>query len=343
MFTQTLTRRATSLLDLVLGPHGVDRYTELVDPLWTTEARGRVAAVRRQTPRSVTLVVEPNRPVPRRAGQHLSVTVEVDGRRHTRCYSPTGAQTDPLLEFTVTRHDGGAVSEYLCRHAAPGMVLGLSAAAGDFVLPDRRPARLLLVAGGSGITPVLAMLRTLAAEGHDGEVALLYYARTAEDVCHRDDLTGTRVLYGYTRAEGGDVRGRFDRGHLSAALTDPDAVYVCGPTDLVEAVRAVRPDAVAESFRPRLAAVGEGSSGGRITFGDSGIETDDDGRSILEQAEAAGLTPQHGCRMGICHTCTRRKTRGAVRNLTTGAVSAADDEDVQICVTSPVGDVEIAL
>ena len=80
-----------------------------------------------------------------------------------------------------------------------------------------------------------------------------------------------------------------------------------------------------------------------MTFTDSDVGVTDDGRPLLEQAEAAGLTPESGCRMGICHTCTRRKTRGAVRNLITGAVSSADEEDVQICVSAPVGDVDIAL
>jgi ferredoxin len=80
-----------------------------------------------------------------------------------------------------------------------------------------------------------------------------------------------------------------------------------------------------------------------VTFAESAVEVTDDGRSLLEQAEAAGLTPESGCRMGICHTCTRRKTSGAVKNLITGAVSTSVEEDVQICVTAPVGDVDVAL
>ena len=84
-------------------------------------------------------------------------------------------------------------------------------------------------------------------------------------------------------------------------------------------------------------------SGGRVSFADSGIDVVDDGRPLLEQAESAGLNPESGCRMGICHTCTRRKTSGVVRNLTSGAVSTAQDEDVQICVSVPVGDVDISL
>lgn len=348
MFTQTLIRRAARrpLLELLLGPHGVDRYTELVDPLWTTETRATVTAVRRDTPRSVTLTLQPNRPLAHRAGQHVTLAVEIDGRRHQRCYSPANAEGDDGLELTVARHDGGTVSEHLFRHARPGMVVGLSAPAGDFVLPDARPRRLLLIAGGSGITPVLSMVRTLRREGHDGQVAVLHYVRALADAAYRDELTatpGVRVLYAATREAEGDLHGHLDAEHLKAAMADPDAVYVCGPPALVDAVRELCPTAVAESFAPRPFTVPDSPGGGRITFADSGIGVDDDGRPILEQAEAAGLAPQSGCRMGICHTCTRRKTRGVVRNLTTGAVSAADDEDVQICVTVPVGDVDIAL
>jgi ferredoxin len=66
-------------------------------------------------------------------------------------------------------------------------------------------------------------------------------------------------------------------------------------------------------------------------------------RQILEQAEAAGLNPTNGCRMGICHTCTRKKISGPVKNLITGAVSTTPDENIEICVTAPCGDVQIDL
>ena len=80
-----------------------------------------------------------------------------------------------------------------------------------------------------------------------------------------------------------------------------------------------------------------------MTFADSGVNVTDDGRPLLDQAEAAGLSPESGCRMGICFSCTRRKTSGAVRNVITGAVSSAEEEDVQLCVSAPVGDVVISL
>ena len=349
MFTETLTKRVlrSPLVDLLTGPHGVDRYTELVDRTWTTDARAKVVDVRRNTARSVTLVLAPNQAVGRhRAGQYVNLSVEIDGRRHTRCYSPASAEGAPLIELTIGRHDGGLVSEYLFGNARPGMVVELSEPAGDFVLPEQRPHRILLVSGGSGITPVMSMLRTLHAEGFDGEVAFVHYSPTPADADYRDELAAlpARVLHGYTRSPGGELTGYFDSAHLQAAMPDPDAVFVCGPPALIEAVRTVCGDTVrSESFVPTPFVIPDSPSGGRITFRDSGIDRTDDGRPLLEQAEDAGLTPKSGCRMGICHTCTRRKHRGAVRNLTTGAVSTADEEDVQICVSVPVGDVELAL
>jgi ferredoxin-NADP reductase len=347
MFTQTLVKRVlgSPLVDLLTGPHGVDRYTELVEPTWTLgTARARVLAVRRTTPRSVTLTLEPNAAFPGfRAGQYVTMAIDIDGRRHTRCYSPANAENSPVLELTIGRHDGGVVSTYLYEHARPGLVVGLESVAGDFVLPAERPQRILFISAGSGITPVMSMLRTLRAEGFPGEVTFVHYARTAQDACYRDELaamSGVTVLHGYTRSpNSGHLSGYFGPEHLR----DADAVYVCGPPALVDAVRAACPTALAESFVPPVFVVPDTPQGGQVTFADSGVDVTDDGRSILDQAEAAGLAPASGCRMGICHTCTRPKTRGAVRNLITGAISSVDCEDVQICVSAPVGDVEIAL
>ncbi|MFV0495132.1 flavin reductase family protein [Mycobacterium sp.] len=355
-FTQTFARRVLSsdLVDLLTGPHGVDRYTELVTPTWTSgQGRAKVVDVRRTTPRSVTLTLVPNAAFTERhtikAGQFVNVSVEIDGRTHSRCYSPANAEGSPRLELTVGVHDGGLVSTYLYEQAQVGMTVGLDGIGGDFVLPERRPRRILLISGGSGVTPVMAMLRTLVAEGHAGEIAFVHYARTAEDAGYRDDLAtmatmpGVRVLHGYTRSGTGDLAGRFGAEHLAAAMPTPDAVFVCGPTALIDAVKAHCENVFTESFVPPVIEAPANPTGGQVSFADSGIDIVDDGRSILEQAESAGLTPKNGCRMVICHTCTCRKTAGTVRNLVTGAVSTAPGEDIQICVSVPVGDVDIAL
>lgn len=357
MFTQTFTRTiakrvlSSDLVDLLTGPHGVDRYTELVTPTWTSgEARAKVVDVRRTTPRSVTLTLAPNAAFTERhsvrAGQFVNVTVEIDGRMHSRCYSLANVEGSDEIELTVGVHDGGLVSTYLYERARPGMVVGLDGVGGDFVLPEQTPRRILFISGGSGITPVMAMLRTLVARGHAGEIAFVHYARTPEEACYRDELAamrGVRVLHGFTRSGSGDLEGRFGAGHLAAAMASPDAVFVCGPDALVDAVKGLCENVFTESFVPPVFEPPANPTGGRVTFADSKVDVTDDGRSLLEQAESAGLKPQNGCRMGICHTCTRRKTSGTVRNLITGAVSTAPGEDVQICVSVPVGDVDIAL
>ncbi len=343
------------LVELLTGPHGADRYTELVTPTWSSQdARARVVAVQRRTPRSVTLWLKPNQAARQqwagfRAGQHVTLAIEIDGRRYTRCYSPANAEGAPLIELTISRHDGGLASTFLVEKAECGMVVGIESVGGDFVLPSQRPRRILLVSGGSGITPVMSMLRTLRAERFDGDIAFIHYARCASEAVYRDELaaaaaeSNVTVLHGFTRSSDGHLQGRFSPEHLATAMPSPEAVFVCGPPTLADAVRELCGNVRSESFVPPVFTVPAQASGGRITFDDSGIERTDDGRSLLEQAEAAGLKPANGCRMGICHTCTRRKTRGAVRNLVTGSVSTGDEEDVQICVSAPVGDVAISI
>ncbi|RUP34820.1 MAG: ferredoxin reductase [Mycolicibacterium sp.] len=350
MFTETLSRRVrrSALVGILTGPHGVDRYTEVFDRTWTVnDARAKVVAVRRQTPRSVTLTLQPNDAWQGfKAGQHINLTVEIDGRRRTRCYSPANSEGSPVIELTVGLHDGGLVSTHLFEHAEPGMVVHLDSVGGDFVLPEQRPRRILLVSGGSGITPVLSMLRTLREENFDGEVAFVHYARNPEEAAYATELAatpGVKVLHSYTRSNRGDLSGHFGPDHLAAAMPNPDAVFVCGPPALVDAVKDLLPGAQSESFVPPVIAVPTEASGGSVAFTESKVDVVDDGRSILEQAEAAGLNPTNGCRMGICHTCTRKKISGPVKNLITGAVSTAPDENIEICVTAPCGDVQIDL
>ena len=354
MFTQTLTRRVlgSALVDVLTAPYGIDRYTELVSPTWTlSEARATVMSVRRSTPRSVTVTLQPNRAFFDRmpavkAGQYVNLTVDIDGRRRTRCYSPANAEGRRVIELTVGLHDGGEVSTHLHRHARPGMVVGLAGVGGDFVLPAVRPRRILLISGGSGITPVMSMLRTLRSEGHRGQVAFVHYARSRAEACYYEELAatpGVRVLHGFTREpDAGDLAGHFSPDHLEAAMPAPDAVYVCGPPALVAAVHRHCRSAVSESFVPAVPSSTD-SGGGSVSFADSAVTVTADGRPLLELAESAGLQPAFGCRMGVCHSCTCRKTRGAVRNLLTGVVSATDGEDIQICVSVPVGDVELGL
>ncbi len=352
----------SSLLEALATPHGVDRYVELVRPAFSLrEVRAEVVAVRHATARSVTLTLRPNANWQGfRAGQFVRLSVEIGGVRHTRCYSPaSSAHRGDLVELTAHAQPDGQVSPFLHESARPGMVVSLSPAEGDFVLPGKRPRALLLVSGGSGITPVMSMLRTLCEEGHDDPVAFLHYAPGERDVAYAEELRAlaarhpnVRLLRGFSRSpRAGELSGRFSREHVRAAGIDPAAAqaFVCGPTALVEAVRATWAEdelearLYVERFEPPAPAIldAEEHVAGSVRFARSGRSAQSTGASLLDQAEAAGLTPQSGCRMGICHTCSCRKLEGAVRDLRTGEVSTAPDELIQICVNAPVGDVTL--
>jgi stearoyl-CoA 9-desaturase NADPH oxidoreductase len=358
---------ASPVVDLLLGPHGVDRYLELIRPSLTVrDPRAEVVEVSHQTERSVTLRLRPNLAwTGFRAGQFIRLGVEIDGVRHTRTYSPACAQpargsgsARRELELTVTVHPEGLVSRHLKTRIRPGDVVYLGEAQGEFVLPDPRPETLVLISGGSGITPVLSMLRTLGAEGHDGDVVFLHYARTAEDWLYRDEvarlaerLPGLRVDYVATRAGGEHI----SPGAITALLPNPGVlatahVAVCGPPPLIDAVSEIwsaypggRDRVLSETFTPPRLLITDEPGTGTLHFTQSNRTAAVSSGSLLEQAEAAGLTPAFGCRMGICHTCTCRKSAGAVRNLLTGEVSDGEDEDIQLCISVPAGDVALEL
>ena len=170
----------SGLFGLMAGPPGVDGYLEQIRPTWVVGAcRAEVVGVEHSTPDSVTLRLRANRAWEGfRAGQFIQLGVEIDGSWRERCYSPASvAGIARELELTVKAHPDGLVSNFLFENARPGMVLRLRQAEGDFRLPDRRPDRILMISGGSGITPVISMLRTLCDEGHTGEVAFIHYAR----------------------------------------------------------------------------------------------------------------------------------------------------------------------
>lgn len=343
------------------SPHGVDRYLELVNPMWAAhEVRARLVEIHREVdvpgePPVATLTFQPTSTWRgHRPGQYVQLSVDLPGaRRLTRCFTLSSAGSRPGERFTVTMraNPDGEVSRYLVEQAAVGQVVHLSQAAGDFVLPEAVPEHIVFITGGSGITPAMAMLRSLLLRTHRGRVTFVHYARSPEHQIFRAELeeistTGYGVDLHLVYPEQG---GRnFSPMELERIVPNFRAVdtWLCGPAGLVEAVRpAYEADGPndrlrVEYFKPPRAS---GTAGGRLAFDRSGIEADNSGESILEQAEAAGLKPTFGCRMGICFSCTATKTEGTVRNVLTGETSDRPDEQIRICVSSPEGDCAIDL
>ncbi len=351
-----------SVIEAALAPHPVDRYLELVDPMITwTDLRGRIVDVRRDTARTVTLTLAPTRQWSGfRAGQYIQLSTVIDGVRHTRCFSPANAECGPSgsIELTITAHDDGLVSRHLRDHSAVGDVLGLQPATGDFRLPDRRPESAVFISGGSGITPVLSMLRTLVTERHTGTVVFIHYATTPADVVYSAELDAIaaanpkvsvhRIYTRHTDTDG--PTGHFRPEHLTQLAPEfaEAQTFLCGPGALMDAVRDFYTDRGlehtlhSEAFTaPSRAPDPDVPVSGTLSFASSARTAVNNGHTILEQAEAAGLSPEFGCRMGICFSCSAVKKSGCTRNVLTGDIDTDSDTHIQLCISAPVGDVEI--
>lgn len=349
------------LADALTTPHGINGFLGLIAPtLSLDEVRARVVAVRRPTADSVTLTLKPNRNWRGfRAGQYVRVSVEIDGVQRSRCYSPANSAhaKDGLIELSIKAHAQGFVSKFLRERAQAGMVLRLSEADGSFALPDSRPERILLISGGSGITPVMAMLRTLCDEDHSGRISFLHYSNAARDVIYASELAeiaarfpNVEVLRAYAEpGQGGELEGLFCREHLLRAAPDyaQAQTFLCGPPAMMKVVQQIWADdglserLHLERFSAAPIVVDAADAAGEVRFARSERLAVNNGGTLLDQAEAAGLRPESGCRMGICHSCTCRKTGGTVRDTRTGQISSSDEEDIQICVSVPVGTVTL--
>jgi ferredoxin-NADP reductase len=338
-------------------PDALDDLLGLVDPLWSVaRVRARVVRLVGETGDTRTLVLRPNaRWRGFAAGQHVCVDVDIGGVRHQRTYSLSSAPGDRgTIAITVKRQPGGRVSGFLHDRVRPGHVLGLSQAAGRFVLPDPLPARLVLLSAGSGITPVMSMVRHLHARAARTDVVLVHSCRNAADAVFGRELRARARVWPALRphfvftAE----TGRLDRNRLVGLVPDWSARegFVCGPDGFMDLVRTLWGEAGladrlrCESFggaaatRPPTGAATTVSCARSGTVFRASVD-----RPLLVEAERAGLRPRFGCRRGICHTCVVRKVCGTVENLATGAVTSDPDTMIQLCISAPRSDVTLAL
>ncbi|GAC1379421.1 MAG: ferredoxin reductase [Marmoricola sp.] len=363
-----LTRRvlASKTVAALTTPHSVDHYLQYFDPMWAaTEVRARIVDIRRENPLSegaavATITLQPTATWRgHRAGQYVQVGVDVPGsaKRVTRCFSISSAASAPgeLITLTVRAHDEGQVSKYLVHEAKVGQIVHLSQADGAFTLHESAatpsPNHLLFITGGSGITPAMSIVRTLLRDGYDGRanrrVTFLHYARSTEDQIFAEELQRIAADDNHVSVHlhyGDDTFSAIKLAQLVPNFRDVDT-WACGPAPLIELIRTAYGD---DNDRLRVEffkapAVATGDAEGVITFARSGEIAPNTGAPLLEQAEALGLKPEFGCRMGICFSCTSRKTEGTVRNVLTGEESSLPDEDIRICISSPVGDCSLDL
>jgi stearoyl-CoA 9-desaturase NADPH oxidoreductase len=335
-----------------------DDYLELIDPLWSSrEVRGRIESIAHEMADAVTVTIRPgwvwegHRP-----GQYLRVGVVVDGVHHWRAYSITSdpGRPDGFITITPKLVETGKVTPYLVRKARPGTIVRLGGVEGTFTLPDPLPHRLLFISAGSGVTPIMSMLRDLARRAALHNVVHLHSARTADAVIFRDQFEELADRHSGYRLH---VQRTGEFGRLGPEDLDrlcPDwrgrEAFLSGPGEMLDAMHAhwkQQGDAGRlhmERFQPVIGGDGAGGEGGTISFEASGETAESDGETpILVAGEEAGVALPFGCRMGICHTCVGRLCSGRVRDLRTGKVSGTEGEMIRTCINAPEGPVEIEL
>lgn len=324
-------------------------YLDLVSPLRAgADLRGRIEAVHPETGDAATIVIRPGRGWRgHTAGQYVRIGVDVDGVRLWRAYSVTSPtnRRDGRITITVKAIPDGKVSNHLVRMAQPGMLIQLDQATGDFVLPEAKPAKVLYLTAGSGITPVMGMLRDIDFD----DVVMVHSAPKPHDVIFRSDLHDLvadkklRLTELHT-----DTDGMLDIARLGELVPDwaERETWACGPAGLLDAAEdhwtehGVPERLHTERFRSGVVVTGDG---GEVTFGTTNKTVDADGATpLLDVGEEAGVLMPSGCRMGICFGCVTPLTAGAVRDLRTGEITEAGPGVlIQTCVSAAAGPCEI--
>jgi ferredoxin-NADP reductase len=361
------------LSHLGVTPLAFDDTLALIDPLLTvTRLHARVVAVRAETSSARTFVLQVGRGMPLlQPGQYAMIGVVIQGVRHRRAYSPRSLSKDGRqIAITVQRQPGGLVSNHLNDHLKVGDVLEIEPPAGRYTLPTPVPAAVLLIAGGSGITPNMAMLEHLRATAPATRVTLLYFARSAADRILAkaiQDLATSWPNLRYVPIDSvahtpGDGSGRpssasgapqrlLDQALLDEVCPSWDQLpaYCCGPAPLMDAARGLWAQAGAtnrlhlEAFAPPRA---DGDPHARHVVRlqrDASAQSFDapGDQTLLVAGERAGLSIKHGCRQGICHECTCRLEHGSVKDLESGQQVDGEGQLIRLCVCSAMSDLEL--
>jgi len=332
-----------------------DDYLKLLNPLWSArELRGQVVDVQRETEDSATVTIKPGWGFSGdyRPGQYVGIGLRVDGRWHWRSYSLTSIprRDRKLISITVKATPEGFLSTHLVNGVKTGTIVRLAAPRGDFALPDPPPAKLLLVTAGSGITPVMAMLRSMTQRRQASDVVHIHSAPSAREVIFHDELheldrgaSDYALVMHLT-----DDMGHLDFGSRLDELV-PDwrerPTWACGPPAMLDDIERIWTDAgVQDSLHMErfvIAHTDKGGEGGTVTFAVSDRSVDVDGAtSLLEAGEQVGIQMPFGCRMGICQTCVLPLESGHVRDIRSGTEHGEGDR-IQTCISAASGDCTI--
>jgi len=343
----------------------------------------KIADVRRETSDAVSILFQ----VPEelkdkfnfRAGQHLTLKMEVNGEEVRRNYSVCVSPHEGELRIAVKEVPSGRFSTWANRQMKAGHVIDAMPPHGSFIwtfAPDRK-RRYVAFAGGSGITPVLSLIKTGLREEPESEFLLMYANRASHTIMFLDELANLKdrymsrfEVYHFLDEEEGEVElfnGRLDIDRATEALNllvgprEIDAVFICGPggmmnsvekaalafgvpTDRIMIERFTADGLPAPEADPSVAALERKAEGSTVQVRIDGrlrtLAYDASKGSILENARAAGMPAPFACKAGVCATCKAKVISGEVKMKTNYGLSAEDLAQgfVLTCQSFPVSD-----
>lgn len=325
----------------------VDFIAEKINPVWAwKKVKATVVKTRALSADFYQIQLRPNRNFKHqqfKAGQSILVTVEIAGVRQQRSYSVVKFLNNGDIIIAVKQQ--GKVSTVLSQLAF-GSVVELSQTQGDFVL-DQDHTPLLLIASGSGITAIYSLLLAALSMDANRRVDLIYFSR---DEAFHADLE--QLFQQYPKFNYHYINTVQQKQHLTTVLLEslvPDfqqrQTYACGANAMMQSINQIYQDLnIVSRLKQEYfqIAVDESLEAQPIVFLRSQQEFE--ARSnLLESAEHAGLKPTHGCRMGICNTCTCTKVSGSTKNILTGEIDHDSNTQIKLCISQAISPVVINL
>ena len=354
---QAIEKRASlfnSMAQSVMNSHDANFWLQKINPLWSmNQPLAKVVKKQIVAKDMVSLILQCNRHVQRGvAGQHHPVTVEIAGRHYERTYSLMQVDADHLC-LTVKKVDQGLVSSWLVDQSQTGDILRLGQPYGEMQQQVQTP-RLLLLAAGSGITPMLSLIEAFCQSRQLKAifVQLMYWVKTHEDAAYAEYLKEVAENFPnftyqifYTQ----EHDQRLNPSHIDQLKSlNETTVYACGPSGfaataetLFKHVASIQTEAFSLS-QFDTDATDTGFINVILTQSNKTLAIPK-GQSILSSLEHQGIKPKHGCRMGICNKCACTKAQGATKNLLNGSANHEPSQLLKICVNSAQSDLVIDL
>ncbi len=310
-----------------------------------------------------------------KAGAHINIEFGINGEAVKRTYTLSSSprnfsstkQTDEF-SITIKRVNEGLASNWLFENLKEGGQIKVSQPQGNFVLPYQPAGKILMLSAGSGVTPLMSMLRYLAEAGNRSDIVFLNYSQSPNDIIFHDELeqlsnTHENIDIHFSLERDIDApssfstssvhKGRISRKQLSSIAPDilEREIYLCGPQTFMKATAEIldklkfEPSQLhLENFTADLSSSTLLGYSAEISFTSlEGVIQSSPSKTILEEAESAGLKPAAACRTGICRSCRCKKTSGTTVNLITGEESTSAGDYILPCVSVAKTATEIEL